>query len=382
MQAQGSKGNTDTAGLASMIEREQAALLLQWRNLVRGLPSARLLDTPTLNDHIPTLIRELAQALRVGSEAAITEVLEEGTPPAHGEQRYQDGFDIAEVVAEYNILRGCVHDLAQSNDLPLQGLPFHILNRVLDGAIGAAVSAFAAQRAREVQRRREEYLAFVAHDLRTPLNAIALAMNFLERGAHERESPRADVAVMWKILRRNVQQLEGLVGKILVENVNFELEAGMKLEQRLVDLWALVETVRIDLQPVADAAGTRLVNGVAQELLAFVDAGMVRRILQNLISNAISYAPGGEVQVLARSLEPDHWLECRVQDDGAGIPAHRLGSVFEKMESDPGNEGGSGLGLGLAIVKAFVEAHGGVVAVESELGKGACFSFTVPAAPI
>ncbi len=83
--------------------------------------------------------------------------------------------DIEEVVAEYNILRGCIHDLADENGLTLQGKPFYIINLVFDHAIGVALETYATQRALDVQRRREEYLAFVAHDLRTPLNAISLA---------------------------------------------------------------------------------------------------------------------------------------------------------------------------------------------------------------
>lgn len=368
----------ELSSLAVLIIQERQALLDEWRGKVRALPSARHLDTPTLNDHIPQLIHEMASSLRLGSDESIAETIEEGSPPAHGVQRYQDGFDIEEVVAEYNILRGCVHDLAQHHSLNLQGKAFHVLNRVLDGAIGSAVQAFAAQRAREVQQRREEYLAFVAHDLRTPLNAIALAMNFLERIDAQR-AERTESGMMWKILRRNVQQLETLVGKILVDNVNFETEAGLKLEQRLIDLWALLETVRVDLQPIADSAGAKLVNSLPEDLLAFVDAGMVRRIFQNLVSNAISYAANGKVVIGGRAVEGGRLIECWVQDDGAGIPPHRIESIFEKMETDPANEQGSGLGLGLAIVKAFVEAHGGQVTVQSQLGEGACFRFTLPA---
>src|SRR5687767_15912054 len=117
--------------------------------------------------------------------------MREASPPAHGLQRVQDGFDIEEVVAEYNILRGCIHDLAQANGLALQGEPFRILNRVLDGAIGLAVKTFAAERALEVRSRREEYLSFVAHDLRTPLNAISLATGVLELALPERSASTA-----------------------------------------------------------------------------------------------------------------------------------------------------------------------------------------------
>ncbi len=149
------------------------------------------LDTPTLNDHIPALLDELSLALFTHANASIPEHLQDGSSPAHGRQRLADGFDIAEVVAEYNILRGCVHDLAEANGLRLAGAAFHILNRVLDGAIAIAVQTYAKARERELSERREEYLAFVAHDLRTPLNAISLATNVLESAERENRRGRA-----------------------------------------------------------------------------------------------------------------------------------------------------------------------------------------------
>ena len=92
--------------LAALIKGERAGLLSRWREQVRLLPSAKHLDTPTLNDHVPPLLDELATALRSVADKTIPEALVEGSPPIHGLQRYQDGFDIVEVVAEYNILRG------------------------------------------------------------------------------------------------------------------------------------------------------------------------------------------------------------------------------------------------------------------------------------
>src|SRR5436190_2240704 len=170
----------DLDKLADLIKSERHALLARWRQQVRQLPSARQLDIPTLNDHIPDLLDELAAALQLKSNQTIAEAHSEGSPPAHGLQRLQDGFDIEEVVAEYNILRGCIHDLADDNCLNLRGKLFHIINRVLDQAIGVALQSYATERALEVQRRRAEYLSFVAHDLRTPLNAISMAGRVLE----------------------------------------------------------------------------------------------------------------------------------------------------------------------------------------------------------
>lgn len=350
-------------------------MLARWREQVRQLPSARHLDTPTLNDHIPQLLDELATALRSKSEQSIPEALREGTPPAHGLQRAQDDFDIEEVVAEYNILRGCIHDLAGAKGLRLQGPLFHIINRVLDQAIGLAVQSYATQRAREVLQRRQEYLAFVAHDLRTPLHAISLAGTVLET-TFAGEDEGTTTSRMLKSLRRNVRRLDALVGKVLDENSNLETETGIRIEQREFDLWPLVEDLIHDIHPVAGTDSTTLINQVPDDMAVYADAGLLRRVFQNLIANAIKYTPRGEVVIGARALDGNGGAEAWVTDNGAGIPPDLLARVFDKGETDPGSDGG--LGLGLAIVKTFVEAHGGKVTAESTVGAGSTFRLSLP----
>ncbi len=364
--------------LAALIAGKRDSLLSRWRDQVRELPSARHLDTPTLNDHIPQLLDELAAALRSGSEQTIPESLREGTPPAHGLQRAIDDFDIEEVVAEYNILRGCIHDLAGDHELNIQGQPFHIINRLLDQAIRLAVQSYATQRALEVQQRREEYLAFVAHDLRTPLHAISLAGRVLETAF-----PGADEGTptlrMLKSLRRNVQRLDALVGKVLDESANLHTKTGVKIEPRQFDLWPLVEGLIHDMRAVAGTDSTRLINQVPDDLVVYADAALLRRAFENLIANAIRYTPGGEVIIGARELDGEGAAEAWVKDNGAGIQPDLLAKVFEKGETDP--ESGGGLGLGLAIVKTFIEAHGGKVTAESKPGAGSTFRLSLPGLP-
>ena len=365
----------DLDQLAALVKQERHALLSRWRQQVRQLPSALHLDIPALNDHIPGLLDELAAALAAESDQTIPEALSAGSPQAHGLQRLQDAFDIEEVVAEYNILRGCIHDLAGDHGINLQGKPFHILNRVFDQAIGLALQTYATQRALEVQRRREEYLAFVAHDLRTPLNVVSLAGKVLERTLPERDaSPQT--ARMLKALLRSVQQLEGLVAKVLEENTNLQTEIGVKLERREFDLWPLVEALTHDLHPIAGTASTQLINQVDDDLVVYADAGLLKRVLQNLIANAIRYTPRGEIVIGARELDAEGAVECWVSDNGEGIPEELLEKIFDKGETDPENVGG--MGLGLAIVKTFIEVHGGQVAVESQAGAGSTFRFSLP----
>lgn len=374
--------STDLDALAALVKHERQALLSEWRQQVRALPSARALDTPTLNDHIPGLLDELALALAAHAGQTIPQALGEDSAHAHGLQRLKDAFDIEEVVAEYNVLRGCLHDLADRHGLRLQGPPFHILNRVFDQAIGLALQTYATQRALEVQHKREDYLAFVAHDLRTPLFAISLAGRVLERTLPRQAGFGDDAAQMLKSLRRSTQQLQNLVSKVLEENTHLQTTLGLKLERREFDLWPLVAALIDELQPVAEAAGTSLLNQVPDDLVVFADAGLLQRVFQNLVANAIKYTPGGAVVIGAQAAgaegAEDGAVACWVSDNGAGIPEALLAKVFDKGETDSQVEGASGLGLGLAIVRSFIEAHGGSVTVASREGPGATLRFLLP----
>jgi two-component system, OmpR family, phosphate regulon sensor histidine kinase PhoR len=361
--------------LAALIRQQRDALLSSWQQQVKQLPSARNLDAPTLNDHIPQLLDELADALKSRSDQTIQEALAKGSPPVHGLVRFREGYDIEEVVAEYNILRQCVHDLAKNRGLSLEGESFHIMNDVLDRAIGLAVQTYATERALELQKRREEYLAFVAHDLRTPLNAVAVVASGLEETFRDRNA-REDTEWMLESLRRNVKQLQGLVEKIIQENTNLCTESSIKLERREFDLWPLAEALIYDLRPLAKTSGTQLVNEVPHHLVVYADASLLKRVFQNLISNAVRHTPHGRVVLGARESTSDGTVECWVMDDGAGISRDKLERIFDELESDSAD--GSGLGLGLAIIKRFVEAHGGRVNVESRQGLGSKFHFTLP----
>ena len=363
--------------LAALIRENKTELLTHWRRDVCRLPGAELLDAPTLDDHIPTFIDELIEALEAEDDRRVAQAHAGGSPSAHGLQRLEDGFDIVEVVAEYNILRDALQDLAEKHGLVLQGRGAHIVNRVLDEAIGLAVKNYAAQQTTELQRRREEHLAFVVHDLRTPLSAMAIAAQVLTETLPE--SGAAEEAVsMVKTLKRNLGRLDVLVTKVMHEQVNLVAAAGRKLELREVDLWPLAANLFHDLRPLSDASGTRLTNLIPKDFTVLADAALLTQVFQNLISNSLRYAPNGEVVLSARVV--DGMAECQVEDNGEGIPPERLGRIWDKLETDPDPEK-SGTGLGLAIVKQTIEAHGGEVGVESRPHLGTTFRFSLRLPP-
>src|SRR5262245_54845892 len=111
------RGNNDNLQkLAELIERNTARLLQIWRTEVRRLPAARNLDVPTLNNHIPELLSELTAALKAGRTESVLDIELAETPRTHGFQRLRDGFDIVEVVAEYNILKETLHSVAENEN--------------------------------------------------------------------------------------------------------------------------------------------------------------------------------------------------------------------------------------------------------------------------
>ena len=364
--------------VAMLIMQEREALLERWRQDVRHIPGAQDLDIPTLNDHIPELLDELATTLRSGNDERLEEPHMELNPKAHGLQRLRDGFDIVEVVAEYNVLRNALQDLAEIHGLVLHGRAGHIVNRVLDEAIGVAVDTYARQKAVELQQRRQEHLSFVAHDLRTPLVAISIASEILGRNIPD-EGRGEEASLMLSTLKRNVKRLDGLVSRVIQEEKNLNIDSALALECREIDLWPIVHDLMRDLQPLAEAVGAELRNRISIRLVAFADAGLLTQVFQNLISNAIDYTPGGEIVIGAQEMESGE-VECWVSDNGQGIPADFIEKVFEKLETDPNKKGG--IGLGLAFAKQIVEAHGGTITAESVIGAGSTFRFTLPPSPL
>jgi two-component system phosphate regulon sensor histidine kinase PhoR len=359
------------AALASVLREQKATLFARWETVVGELPGAARLDVPTLRDHIPQFIDEMIAAIGHQEEEVVGQK-GAGSPLEHGIQRLAAGFDIKEVVIEYNVLRGAVLDLAEAAGLRLSAEEARVINSIIDDAIAWAVDAFAREQAVELQRRREEHFAFIAHDVRTPLNAIALTATLLAEDLKPDDHESAD---MLRVLQRNVKRIEGLIRRVMAEEKNRSAVTGMALARREIDLWPLVHRLFQDLQPVIAAAEIRTRNLVPRDLVLDADADALTRTFENLVGNAVKFAPGGEIAIGAK--ESEGAVECWVADTGAGIPRERLDKVFDKLETDPDPKR-AGFGLGLAICKQAVEAHGGEISVESEPGRGATFRFTIP----
>lgn len=228
---------------------------------------------------------------------------------------------------------------------------------------------------RRLESIRREFVANVSHELRTPLASIKALVETLDAGA--KDDPEVASSFFGQI-SREVDRLTVLVDELLDLA---RIESGriaLKLEPAEPAL--LIATGIDRLRPQVERANLTMLNEVPSDLPSVLaDRTRVEQVLVNLVHNAIKFTPpGGTIRVSAR-VEDDQ-LAISVADTGVGISPAELPRVFERFYKQDKARRSDGTGLGLAIAKHIVQAHGGSIRVESEVGKGATFTFTLPLA--
>ncbi|TAK97001.1 MAG: PAS domain-containing protein [Verrucomicrobia bacterium] len=231
-------------------------------------------------------------------------------------------------------------------------------------------------RIKKLEGTRQEFVANVSHELRTPLSHIKGYAETLLGGA--KDNPEVATRFL-QTIERNAERLRLLIEDLLTIS---EIESGrVRLDLQSVALNELVDGMFADFHGRAGSRDVKLASEVP-ELLVRADAGRLEQVLSNLLDNAVKYGKqGGNVVVGAKTID-GNMVEVSVRDDGPGLSAEACARVFERfyrVDKARSREQG-GTGLGLSIVKHLVQSHGGRVWVESELGRGAKFCFTLPAA--
>lgn len=227
------------------------------------------------------------------------------------------------------------------------------------------------KRLQEVEKLRDDMRNMIVHDLRTPLTAVIIGMEMLEKFGALNEPQQELIA----IAGGGGKTLLGMINDLLdVE----KMEAG-STQLRYVELSAaaLVAGAVEQVSALAGNSQIALTTEIPSDLPLFAgDENKLSRTLVNLIANAIRFAPAGTVTVTASQADAET-IRFAVRDTGAGIPADAFERIFEKFgQLDSRSQVGTGLGL--AFCKLAVEAHGGQIQVESTLGAGSTFSFTIP----
>ena len=226
---------------------------------------------------------------------------------------------------------------------------------------------------KNLDNMREDLMSMIYHDLRSPLANVVSSLDTLESMLPE-EDPT--LHSLLAIAMRSVERIQRLTNSLLDLN---RLEAGQPLgQQQANDISQIIEDAALLVRPVAESKGMTVKTDLPVDLpLVSIDGEMIRRVVTNLIENAVKYCPGNS-RIVAGARVTGEMVEVWVQDDGPGIPSSEHERIFNKFTRLSSREKSKGLGLGLAYCKLAVQAHGGHIWVESEPGNGSRFAFTLP----
>jgi PAS domain S-box-containing protein len=225
---------------------------------------------------------------------------------------------------------------------------------------------------RELEQMKEDFLHYITHDLRNPLGSAVGFLDILLKGTAG--VLNADQHSIVSSVRRSTTRLMGLINNILDIA---KMEAGrVRLQLKPTSLAGIAGRSIGILEQLAKGKNIAVHLVAVEEFTAQADGDMIERVFTNLLGNAIKYTPNGGTITVSLHEEGAN-IVCCVEDTGEGIPPEYLSRVFEKFEQVQGNRRG-GTGLGLTISRFFVESHLGRIWVESEVGRGSRFYFTVP----
>ena len=240
-----------------------------------------------------------------------------------------------------------------------------------------SLESIVAERTQELAKLikdKDTFLAVLSHDMKSPLTAINIYASLIRKNPQmASEKPELVDAIL-----RSQKALTEIVDNIL-DFEKMQTEGSVLMEKENLDLVDLVKTTVASLRAQVEEKEIDLRFEAGKEpLFITVDGDQIKRVIQNLVSNAIKYTPNTG-HIFIRTYAEENFLVTEVEDDGYGIPDEELPFIFDRYHRVAEHKDvAAGTGLGLAIVKAIVEAHDGVVSVTHREGGGSIFQFGLP----
>ena len=384
------------AAFAGYVHQQRAAIGRKWMPLVRqspDVPDALHIPHEALEDHVPALMDDLVERLRLEKEGPRQAAADHSR--THGHEQWKAGYNISELIWEIYIIRRVLTQsvLAEfAREHPgytvaecagAETLIHDFFHRLTCDS----VEQFVEEQQRLIQEKnqalqqtneaRERLTRTVSHELRNVLNALTLATTLL--GEETNEEQRREMAAACSRMLSDMSQ-------ILNDLLDFSaLVAGRaKLTLARFSLRALFEEIVSQWQSVAADAGMRFTSQCDPALGEIVsDQLKLRQIAGNLLSNAIKYrnpAQGGDVGISFAVDGVTGW-KLVVEDTGIGIAREDMQALFGEFNRIRPNSAVAGTGLGLAICKEFAELLGGQIEVQSEANQGTRFEVRLPMHP-
>jgi two-component system, sensor histidine kinase and response regulator len=228
------------------------------------------------------------------------------------------------------------------------------------------------QELEQLNKLKDEFLHAVSHDLKTPVIGSLLVFQRLQNQSCDPvQLSRSMIDRMVESTNRQLKLLESLLAVQVSEH-------GFNLERQWIHASTFINDIALDLEPLLSESKATLENTVSPDLPSiYVDEFQLRRVFENLITNALRHnAPGIHLKI---SASVEHTiLKFILEDDGVGIPSQECEQMFERYRQGRRTQRSLGAGLGLYLCRQIIEAHGGKIGVISEIDQGAKFWFTLP----
>lgn len=228
----------------------------------------------------------------------------------------------------------------------------------------------------ELNASKDKFFAIISHDLKSPFHALLGYSQLLEETIETatKDEIISDIRKLQKIAERLYALLENLLTWSTIQR------GIIKYHFEEIELGQVVESNLELFTPKAEQKQIILKNSITKGLLAYADSNMVNTILRNLISNALKFTPTGGIIEISTQSNNDTYVEITVSDSGIGIKPEDISKLFriDIQHTDTGTDGEQGTGLGLNLCKELVEKNGGTIWLESKVGKGTNFKFTLP----
>ena len=376
--------------IGTVITRDADLLVERWcQRALSEQPTAARVHYDVLRNHLGAFFRAMGRVLIQAGDGDPRKHRDRAIE--HGEQRWDEGWSITELVRDYQLVQLTVLEhLETTLERPLGYREIMAVGVFIDDAVAASIAAFVANRdlhvrekerlyreaQQEIDRRKDNFLALVTHELRGPLapilnSARALALMLTDAPPPVMESVR--------IIRRQARQLARLLEDL--SDLTRIAQGRLELRKTPVDVAEVIEQAVQTCAPVLKARAHSLALHVAPEvLLVHGDAGRLTQVVVNLLTNAAKYTPPGG-QIIVTATRQDHGIVARVSDSGVGIEPHMIEQIFDlftraQVTQEPSPDG---LGIGLALVKQLMTLHGGTVEATSPgSGGGSEFVLTFP----
>ncbi|SFN60397.1 Signal transduction histidine kinase [Nitrosospira briensis] len=365
--------------LASALTERKDAILQEWESAVaHTLPAADALTLENLRNSVPLILQELIDAFASGQPEA-TRYLEEGSK-LHGESRFQENYNMRELVVEYRLLRRVM--IEQISGVLNEKLDMEnnvALNMAVDTALQSGIVMFTENLQAQIKASteiRSKYLSYLSHDLRNHLNRATLHIQLLSAKLARIPEYESNVLDLDSVKNAILQTTAGMDKLLQSEQLR---RGSMHQAANVVDLNLFLSEVVKQVAPEAKSKGLELEMDVPEGAKAVSDEKLLILVLQNLLDNAVKYSSAGTIKVRARdhsNAENISWV-LSIIDHGPGIAPENLTHLFDAFRRGE-THGIPGVGLGLSIAAEAARLLGGKLEIESEVDVGSTFRLMLP----